>query len=61
MIGKQKTQVIAKVDEEILELKESISKNKNIEEEFGDVLFSIVNLSRHLNIDPERSLEICNK
>ena len=52
-----KAQVIAKVDEEILELKESISENKNIEEEFGDVLFSIVNLSRHLNIDPERALK----
>ena len=52
-----KDQVIAKVDEEILELKESIATNNNIEEELGDVLFSVVNLSRHLDIDPERSLK----
>ena len=48
--------VIEKVDEEIDELKESIFKNSNIDEELGDVLFSIVNLSRHLKINPEESL-----
>ena len=32
--------------------------NKGIEEEFGDVLFSIINLSRHLNLNPEKSLNI---
>ncbi len=51
-------QVIAKVDEEINELKEAIVSNKGIEEEFGDVLFSIINLSRHLNINPEKSLNL---
>ena len=51
-------QVIAKVDEEINELKEAIVSNKGIEEEFGDVLFSIINLSRHLNINPEKSLSL---
>ena len=51
------SQVIAKVDEEIAELKDAIKINKGINEEFGDVLFSLVNLSRHLDIDPESSLK----
>ena len=51
-------QVIAKVDEEVNELKEAIKTNKGIEEEFGDILFSVINLSRHLNINPEKSLNI---
>ena len=51
------SQVLDKVDEEILELKESIIKNKGINEELGDVLFTLVNLSRHLDIDPELSLK----
>jgi len=50
-------QVLGKVDEEIKELKESIIKNEGIDEELGDVLFSLVNLSRHLDIDPELSLK----
>ena len=50
-------QVLDKVDEEVSELKESMIKNKGIDEELGDVLFSLVNLSRHLDIDPELSLK----
>ena len=49
-------QVIAKVDEELDELKEAIRINKGKEEELGDLLFAIVNLSRHLNLDPENAL-----
>tara|TARA_Y100001960_G_scaffold252280_1_gene269357 strand:+ start:16 stop:771 length:756 start_codon:yes stop_codon:yes gene_type:complete len=49
-------QVIAKVEEELNELKEAIKINKGKEEELGDLLFAIVNLSRHLDIDPENSL-----
>ena len=49
--------VIEKVDEEITELKEAIVNNDGIEEELGDVLFTIVNVSRHLNINPEQSLK----
>lgn len=49
-------QVINKVEEELDELKEAIKINKGKEEELGDLLFSVVNLSRHLNIDPENSL-----
>ena len=55
-------QVLSKVDEEIDELKESIIENKGINEELGDVLFTIVNLSRHLDINPEQALnESTNK
>ena len=49
--------VIEKVDEEITELKEAIINNDGIEEELGDVLFTIVNVSRHLNINPEQALK----
>ena len=55
------SKVLDKVDEEILELKESIVKNKGINEELGDALFSLVNLSRHLDIDPELSLKKSTK
>jgi MazG family protein len=50
--------VIAKIDEEIQECKEAINKNdvENIEEEIGDLLFSVVNLSRKLNVDAESAL-----
>ena len=53
-----KQQVLSKIDEEIQELKDAIINEKGINEELGDVLFTIVNLSRHLNIDPENSLRI---
>lgn len=51
-----------KVEEETSELKEAIKSNdKNaIEDEFGDVLFALVNYSRYLNIDPEAALERTN-
>jgi len=55
-------QVLLKVDEEIAELKEAITDNKGITEELGDVLFTVVNLSRHLDINPEQALnESTNK
>lgn len=45
--------VIDKLEEEIRELRDAIEKNKNdeIEEEFGDIIITIVNLSRFLNLD----------
>jgi len=48
-----------KVNEEINELKLAIEQKneKNISEEFGDVLFSFVNLARFLNIQAEASLK----
>ena len=56
-------QVWEKVDEEMIELREAVSANDQdrIEDEFGDVLFSLVNYARFLNIDAENSLERTNK
>jgi len=50
--------VLKKVEEEVKELKDSINKldQEGIEEEVGDILFSIVNLSRFLNVEPEGAL-----
>ena len=50
--------VFEKIYEELDELKEAINSNhkNNIKDELGDVLFSIVNLSRHIQCDPELSL-----
>ncbi len=58
-----KERVWEKVEEEIAELEEAISLNdsKKIEEEYGDVLFSLVNYARFLNVDAEAALEQTNK
>jgi tetrapyrrole methylase family protein/MazG family protein len=50
--------VLAKVDEEIIELKEAMkAKNASeIENELGDILFMIVNLSRFVSVNPEDAL-----
>lgn len=59
-----KEQVWAKVKEEVLELEEVLnSTNDSIlkEEEFGDVLFSLINYARFEKIDPETALERINK
>lgn len=55
--------VWAKYEEELSELQEAIeSKNQAaIEDEFGDVLFSLINYARFLDIDPESALEKTNK
>jgi len=47
-----------KVEEEISELKKAIESGdqKKIEEEFGDLLFAMVNYSRFLNVNPESAL-----
>jgi len=58
-----KEDVWKKVEEEISELKEAIqldSKEK-IDEEFGDVLFSLINYARFLHVDAEGVLEKTNK
>jgi len=54
---KYKDQVLLKIDEEVKELKEAIIDKKGIEEEVGDVLFTVVNLSRHLGYDAESALK----
>ena len=54
-------QVWAKVEEEIDELKESLTMSKAAqEEEFGDVLFSLINYARFIKVDPETALERIN-
>jgi len=55
--------VLDKVREEIDELEEAISEkeHKDREEEMGDLLFVMVNVCRHLKIDPEYALRGCNR
>jgi len=59
-----KDQVWEKVEEEMAELKEVIHDNSDqsrVEEEFGDVLFSMINYARYLGVDPETALEKVNR
>ena len=55
--------VHAKIGEELAELHEAISLDSSdqMEDELGDVLFSIVNLARHLKVDPEQALARANR
>ena len=57
------SQVKSKLMEELSELDEVIAEGNQdrMEDEFGDVLFSMVNYARFLNIDPENALERTNK
>jgi nucleoside triphosphate diphosphatase len=58
--------VLAKVREEIGELEaeiaadDSAGKRARVQEEFGDLMFVIANVARHLEIDPEASLRAAN-
>lgn len=55
-------QVFEKLNEEIEELKVEVeSKSDKIEDEFGDVLFSMINYARFVEVDPESALEKTNK
>ena len=57
-------QVWEKVEEEMAEFKETLKRNESKsrqEEEFGDVLFSLVNYARFQGIDPETALEKVNQ
>lgn len=60
------TQVVYKVEEEWQELKEELTPHREINraaifEELGDLLFSVAQLSRHLNMDPHDALRAANK
>ncbi len=59
----QKEEVFAKVREEIAELQEAIGAGdaEETEKEMGDVLFSLINYARFLQVDPETALEKTNK
>ena len=48
--------VFDKLSEEVEELRDAIREAYRVPEELGDVLFTVVNLARHLNIDPELAL-----
>lgn len=57
-------QVWEKVQEELGEFHDEVSRskdNKRMESEFGDVLFSLINYARFLEINPEDALERTNK
>ena len=53
----------AKIDEELRELDDEIARphdRARLKHEVGDVLFAVVNLARHLDIDPEAALHAAN-
>ena len=54
--------IFKKIEEEIEEVKEAVQtdKKEKIEEEIGDLLFTVVNLSRKLKVDPETALKRAN-
>lgn len=60
-----KEQVFDKVKEEMVELQEVVydenSKQERLEEEFGDLMFSLINYARFLKVDPELALERTNR
>ena len=57
------SKVLKKIEEETKELVEAkeFESQERINEEFGDLMFSIVNLGRHLKVDPEEALKKANK
>lgn len=59
------TDVIAKIEEEVAELRATLTDDpedtSRAEEEMGDLLFSIANLSRKLGIEPEQALRKANE
>ena len=61
---KDKESVLMKVQEELTELIGALARPKEplpIQEEFGDLIFTIVNLGRHLRLDPESCLRLANQ
>lgn len=58
-----RSQVLAKVKEEIAELEEAVEQQKTdaIEDEMGDVFFSLINYCRYINVNAEAALERTNK
>jgi XTP/dITP diphosphohydrolase len=60
---KKKEDVWEKVEEELNEFKDEVHAmdQEKMEEEFGDLLFSLINAARLYKINPENALERCNK
>ena len=61
-VARSVSQRLEKIREELSEVEEAIrnGQKSNIEEEIGDLYFSVINLSRFLNIDGEASLTRTN-
>ncbi|MGI9452302.1 MAG: MazG nucleotide pyrophosphohydrolase domain-containing protein, partial [Geminicoccaceae bacterium] len=58
------SEVLAKIEEELDELKTEIDQGMppdRIEDELGDLLFTVTNLARHLKVDPETALRSTNR
>jgi MazG family protein len=56
--------VFGKIDEELGELRAELDAGApaaRLEDEFGDVLFAVVNLARHLRLDPEQALRAASR
>ena len=53
-------QVFTKVEEELAELREVAGDREAATDELGDLLFSVVNLARHLDVDPDIALARTN-
>jgi MazG family protein len=55
--------VFAKIDEEVAELREAVAEGdaQNIHEEIGDLLFTIANIARKVNVNPEEALQSTNR
>lgn len=55
--------VLAKLHEEVEELEQAIASGRKeaVEAELGDTLFTLVNLGRHLKVEPESALRACNR
>lgn len=59
--------VLAKIEEELAELRaelaapETPARSERVREELGDLLFTVANLARHLEIDPEAALAAANR
>lgn len=58
-----KEQVYEKIEEEMAELKDAMENKTQleVEEEFGDLMFSMVNYARFIHVDPENALERTNR
>jgi len=60
----RKDQVWEKVEEELQELQVEVTQNadrERVEDEFGDLLFALVNYARYIGVNPEDALERTNK
>ena len=55
--------VFDKIDEEVAELREAVANgdNSHIHEEIGDLLFTVANIARKVNVNPEEALQSTNR